>query len=99
MGVKFTHTHTDGTACYRITNGLGHKFRLDRVAIIDMGTTTYGAGYMPYSGHWYIYDLATGKEIGSLSRELWEASFERLVVGELQIDGEHKCVATRTEVA
>ena len=95
MGVRFTHTHPDGTACYRVRS----SWPLKPIVVIDVGGQSYGAGFMGYTGSWYLYDLTTGKEVGRIDREVFEASFKRLVVCELQEDEEGKCVATKVGAA
>jgi hypothetical protein len=53
--------------------------------VFKVGDVVLYGGYMPYTGHWYLYD-AEGREVVSVSRSIWDDSFAKLRLGDLVPD-------------
>lgn len=68
MGIRKTHEHPEkGGACYRTRT----HHPLKNSQIINMNAKEYAVAYMPYTGHWYVYDTETGREVATLTREFY----------------------------
>lgn len=78
MGIKFIHEHPEknGVKCFVIKS---RDWPLTKPHMIEINGKQFAAAYNPYSWHWYIFNPETGREVGSMSRELFEA-FEGFTV-------------------
>lgn len=87
MGIRKIHDHpTRQGACYKVSSR--HpltKCGLFRVAAGD----EIAAGYMVWSGHWYLFDLETGRERSdSITADIFEQFFEPWRIATLEPDPE-----------
>jgi hypothetical protein len=70
MGIRFSHIHDDThRACYTVRS----NHPLTERKIFRVGAKEYAIAYMPWTGHYYVYDTATGKELASIRREFYDA--------------------------
>lgn len=82
MSIKFTHDHEDGGACYKIYDryggslltepGIAHLPVESRLDANWPEAQPVGVQFCAYSGSWHIYDVTTGREIGSVTREFYD---------------------------
>lgn len=83
MGIKLDHVHENGKSCYRVTSRHNVKdsgfFRYD-------DSNIFGAYYMPYTGHWYAFNLDTGEQIASFTKDYFEKFVSRFRVADVVKD-------------
>lgn len=73
MGVKVLHEHPDkpGSRCYEIRgDSCGN---LTKVHLLMIGSREFAVAWHTYAWTWYVYDTETGKQVGSMTREMFDA--------------------------
>jgi hypothetical protein len=72
------HVHEDGKVCYR--NACLGSRRFDKALIFREKGIEYAAGFSSYSNTWYLFDTATGSEVGSLKPSFFDVIIRPKVV-------------------
>jgi hypothetical protein len=68
MGIRFSHIHDDThRACYTVRSN--HPLTERKIFRVANTGKEYAIAYMPWTGHYYVYDTATGEELASIRRE------------------------------
>lgn len=82
MGIKIDHVH-EGKVCYVSTGHGTHPH--SKEVVLAINGKKFGAGFLPYTGSWYIYDLETGEEQAAM-REPFFKALEPFIIGKLVQD-------------
>lgn len=92
MHIRKIHSHGEGQACFEIKSS--RNGRLTDAGLILLNGETFAVGYLGYSGHWYAYNIDTGKEIASFTKEFYETFLVLYRV--CSLGPEPNCVPSRT---
>lgn len=88
MSISLDHIHEpDGKRCY-VFRGRHRPSEAERLLLPTAGHVDYGgfsAGYLPYTGHWYIWD-DEGRLVATINREFFEAHLRHFSIGALEHD-------------
>lgn len=88
MGIKLTGWNKAGTGqCFMVEHYVNHKtmsvHRLEKPALFQVGNTRMGAAYVPYTGHWDLFDLRTGERVATMNKDYFEMAFIPLKIADL----------------
>jgi hypothetical protein len=99
MHIKISHTHSkEGRTCYDIDPGRGctNFSEVHLLTLVNHGTlrgTKVAMGYKPYTGCYYMFDVRTGEELGTLKKGPLVEYFKALITGELNLH-DSECLQT-----
>lgn len=81
--------HGDGRVCFRFPRSRTASYTKQCLLIID--GKQIAAGYMGYTGQWYLFDVETGEEVATVRREFYEAHFAKFHWTDLVRATEDQC--------
>lgn len=84
--IKISHIHESGKKCFVSSP------KYEKTYIISGMGPDFAIGFYPYSSHWYAFDIETGREIGSFTKEFFERHLPTWRMRELVPDPDCKVV-------